>query len=96
MSEEIIPLEELEEELKRCPEWDTEGDSIVRQWDFEGFEDAMEFVNVVADIAEVACHHPEIEIRYNKVKLLLATHEIGGVTEADLEMAIRIDTVQDA
>jgi 4a-hydroxytetrahydrobiopterin dehydratase len=56
----------------------------------------MEFVNVVADIAEAAFHHPDIDIRYSKVKLLLITHEIGGVTEADIEMATRIDTVTDA
>ena len=96
MSEEVISPIELSCELKRCPEWEVDGDGISRNWEFESFGDAMEFVNVVADIAEAAFHHPDIDIRYSKVKLLLVTHEIGGVTEADVEMATRIDTVTDA
>ncbi len=96
MSEEVISPVELSSELKRCPEWEVDADGISRLWEFESFEDAMEFVNVVADIAEAACHHPDIDIRYSKVKLLLSTHEIGGATEADIEMATRIDTVTDA
>lgn len=96
MSEEIIPPVELARVLKRCPEWEVDSDGISRTWEFESFEDAMEFVNVVADIAEAAFHHPDIDIRYSKVKLLLSTHEIGGATEADIEMATRIDTITDA
>ncbi|MFC4994060.1 4a-hydroxytetrahydrobiopterin dehydratase [Rubritalea tangerina] len=93
MSEEIIPADVLAEELKHCPEWDIEGEAIVRSWEFENFADAMEFVNIVADVAEGAGHHPDFFIRYNKVKLTLSTHEIGGVTDADLVMAGRIDNV---
>ncbi|MEO1857041.1 MAG: 4a-hydroxytetrahydrobiopterin dehydratase [Rubritalea sp.] len=96
MSEEVISPVELFSELKRCPEWEVDNDGISRLWEFESFEDAMEFVNVVADIAESACHHPDIDIRFTKVKLLLSTHEIGGATEADIEMAKRIDTITDA
>ena len=96
MSEEIIRPTELPSKLKSCPEWEAVGDGISRTWEFESFEDAIEFVNVVADIAEAAFHHPDIDIRLNKVKLLLSTHEIGGATEADIEMATRIDTVTDA
>lgn len=95
MSEEIIPPNELAKELKRCPEWEIEESSITKGWEFEGFGDAMEFVNTVADVAEAAFHHPDINIRYNKVKLLLTTHEIGGVTEADVEMATRFDQLSD-
>lgn len=95
MSEEIIPKKELSDVLHRCPEWEIESDGIVRSYEFESFVDAIDFVNVVADIAETAFHHPEIWIRYNKVKLILSTHEIGGVTEADVVMASRIDTVTD-
>lgn len=95
MSEEIIPKDQLSVALKHSPEWDVEGQGITRQWEFEDFNDAMEFVNIVAEVAEAACHHPDINIRYNKVKLVLTTHEIGGVTEADVEMAGRIDNLCD-
>lgn len=93
MSEEIIGREKLEVALKHTPEWEVVGSGIVRLWEFEDFSEAMEFVNTVAEVAEVACHHPDILVRYNKVTLTLTTHEIGGVTEADVEMAGRIDNV---
>ena len=96
MSEEVMSPSELSSALKRCPEWEIDRDGISRTWEFESFEDAMEFVNLVADIAERAFHHPDIDIRYSKVKLLLSTHELGGATEADIEMAARIDTLTDA
>ena len=95
MSEEILSSEELVVAVKRCPEWDVENEMLVRGWEFETFEESMEFVNTVADVAEEAFHHPDILIRYNKVKLTLVTHEIGGITAADLEMAVRIDNAVD-
>lgn len=95
MSEEIIPKNQLSDALKHSPEWDVEGLGITRLWEFEDFNEAMEFVNTVAEVAEEACHHPDIDVRYNKVKLTLVTHEIGGVTEADVEMAGRIDNLCD-
>ena len=95
MSEEIIPKDQLNVALKHSPEWDVVGKGIIRQWEFEDFNEAMEFVNTVAEVAETACHHPDIDIRYNKVRLNLTTHEIGGVTEADVEMAGRIDNLCD-
>ncbi|GAA5496139.1 4a-hydroxytetrahydrobiopterin dehydratase [Rubritalea squalenifaciens DSM 18772] len=95
MSEEIISPSELEEELRKCPEWEIKGSKIIRELEFEEFMDAIDFVNLIAEAAEDASHHPDIDIRYNKVKLALTTHEIGGVTEADLEMAIRIDNICD-
>lgn len=95
MSEEIITKEDLKDELRKCPEWEIKGSKIVRELEFEEFMDAIDFVNLLAEAAEDASHHPDIDIRYNKVKLALTTHEIGGVTEADLEMAVRIDNICD-
>lgn len=91
MSKKMIAVDVLRAALSRSSEWELEGECIVRGWEFEGFGEAMAFVNAVADVAELANHHPDILIRYNKVKLMLSTHELGGVTEADLEMAGRID-----
>lgn len=93
MSEETLSKDELSAVMHRCPEWDVRDKKLVRMYEFETFSDAMEFVNTVADIAETAYHHPDIDIRYNKVRLALTTHELGGVTEADVEMAGRIDTI---
>lgn len=73
-------------------EWRREGDEIVRDWQFENFAQAMEFVNRVADEAEEANHHPDILIYgWNKVRLSLTNHSAGGLTAADFTMAKRID-----
>ena len=73
-------------------DWSREGDEIVREWRFEDFAQAMEFVNRVADAAEEANHHPDILIYgWNKVKLSLTNHSAGGLTEPDFTMAHRID-----
>lgn len=95
MSEEVLSLSEIERELKRCPEWEIQGKKIIREWEFEDFMEAMDFVNRVADVAEAAAHHPDIDIRYNKVRLGLTTHEMDGVTDADIEVAHRIDNTCD-
>ena len=73
-------------------DWSREGDEIVREWKFENFAQAMEFVNQVADAAEEANHHPDILIHsWNQVRLTLSTHSAGGITENDLSLAARID-----
>ena len=61
---------------------------------FERFVDAIEFVNIVAEIAESAGHHPDIDVRYTSVKLVLVTHDAGGLTGKDFDVAKRIDGVK--
>ena len=87
----VLSAEDLEGMLKKLPEWELEGGAIERNFEFENFNEAMEFVNTVAELAEEADHHPDIDIRWNKVRLALVTHSAGGITEADTEMAQRID-----
>ncbi len=73
-------------------EWRRDGQAIVRELAFEDFPRAIAFVNRVADAAETANHHPDIYLHgWNKVRLELSTHSEGGLTQADLEMATRID-----
>ncbi|HUE25707.1 MAG TPA: 4a-hydroxytetrahydrobiopterin dehydratase [Solirubrobacteraceae bacterium] len=73
-------------------EWHREGDEIVREWRFADFAEAMGFVNRVAEAAEEANHHPDILVHgWNKVRLSLTNHAAGGLTDADFEMASRID-----
>jgi 4a-hydroxytetrahydrobiopterin dehydratase len=73
-------------------QWRREGNQIVREWRFDDFAAAMAFVNRVAEAAEAANHHPDILVHgWNKVTLSLTNHSAGGLTEADFEMAARID-----
>ena len=71
--------------------WRQEGESLVRDYKFEDFAEAMAFVNRVAELAEAADHHPDIDIRYNKVSIALSTHSEGGITEKDFALAEQID-----
>jgi 4a-hydroxytetrahydrobiopterin dehydratase len=68
--------------------------SLEKEIVFKNFDKAMDFVNVVADEAEREGHHPDIDIRYNKVKLVLSTHAIGGLSENDFILASKIDAIK--
>ena len=75
-------------------EWKLEGDALVRDLEFKDFKSAMAAVNRVADAAEEANHHPDILIHgWNRVRLTLTTHSEGRVTDADHDMARRLDEV---
>ncbi len=92
----LITAEELPAVLKKIPAWDSEdGKSLVRTIEFEEFMDGIEFIGTLAEIAEEAFHHPDIDIRYTNVTISLTTHEHGGITAADVEMAQRIDRLVD-
>ena len=73
------------------PEWELDGETIRRTFRFEDFTGAMGFVTKVALVAEKANHHPDIDIRWNKVTLALTTHDAGGLTTRDIELAKDID-----
>lgn len=91
----LLEDNDLTAALKKCPEWEYEKKSITRTVEFEEFMDAIDFVNDLAEIAEEAQHHPDIIIRHTKVTLRLTTHDMGGVTELDIELAARIDNLVD-
>jgi 4a-hydroxytetrahydrobiopterin dehydratase len=91
----MAPLNDLliEEKLKAIPGWKLENGEIVRLFTLADFPAAMEFVNRVAEKAEAAGHHPDIDIRYNKVRLALTSHDAGGLTVRDFELAAAIDAL---
>ncbi|WP_193213897.1 4a-hydroxytetrahydrobiopterin dehydratase [Luteolibacter marinus] len=91
----LLEDDDLNAALKKCPEWEFEKKAMVRVIEFEEFMDAIDFVNSVAEIADEAQHHPDIRISYTKVTLNLTTHDAGGVTDADVELAQRIDNLVD-
>ncbi len=92
----MTPLSDAEiEQRLSSTEWlkrGGDGGAIVREWKFEDFAHAIAFINRVADAAETANHHPDILLHgWNKVRLELCTHSEGGLTQADFDMAARID-----
>jgi 4a-hydroxytetrahydrobiopterin dehydratase len=83
--------EELEAFLSNAEGWTSQGDAISKDFAFPGFRAAIAFVNRVAERADAARHHPDIEIHYNRVTISLSTHDAGGVTEKDVAAAADID-----
>jgi 4a-hydroxytetrahydrobiopterin dehydratase len=77
--------------LQTAPDWKRQGSTITRTFQFKDFPMAIKFVNAVAQLAESAWHHPDIDIRWNKVTLTLTTHDAGGLTEKDFELAKQFD-----
>jgi 4a-hydroxytetrahydrobiopterin dehydratase len=73
--------------------WSRDGAELVKVHQGRAFSDALAYVNAVGALAEDMDHHPDIDIRWNKVILRLSTHSEGGITEADLELGRRIDAV---
>jgi 4a-hydroxytetrahydrobiopterin dehydratase len=85
-----LSQKELEVVLERQPGWELKGGMLVREWKFRDFLEAMSFVYWVAEMAEEEGHHPDIDIRYNKIRLALVTHDAGGITYRDAGMAAKI------
>ncbi|MFZ1995257.1 MAG: 4a-hydroxytetrahydrobiopterin dehydratase [Solirubrobacteraceae bacterium] len=90
---ETLNEDEIASRLRRLP-WERDGDEIVREWRFADFNEAVAFVNRVAEVAEEANHHPDILLHgWNMVKLSLTNHAAGGLTEMDFTMAERFDAL---
>ena len=77
--------------LATLPEWKKQGVLITRTFQFKDFPAAIKFVDAVAELAEQAWHHPDIDIRWNKVTLTLTTHDAGGLTKKDFVLARKFD-----
>lgn len=79
--------------LASVPDWKNQDSAITRTFQFKDFPGAVKFVNSVAGIAEKEWHHPDIDIRWNKVTLTLSTHDAGGLTEKDFNLAKQFDAL---
>jgi len=84
--------DELQAAVARLPGWAAEDGALVKRFTFPTFPEGVYFVDRVADLAEEAGHHPDIDIRYTTITMRLATHDEGGVTEKDTALAEQIDT----
>ena len=82
---------QIKESLSTAPKWKKRGSEITRTYEFKDFPAAIKFVTAVARLAEKAWHHPDIDIRWNKVTLTLSTHDEGGLTQKDFDLAARFD-----
>ncbi len=91
----LLDAAEIKVALKKVPEWELDKKKIERTFEFDDFTGAIDFVNLVAEISEEQEHHPDIDIRYNKVKLSVYTHNKNGLTELDFQLAERIDTLSE-
>ena len=88
-----LTTQEISLHLKVVPDWSKRAQTICRVFKFEGFLMSMAFVRRIAKQAQKTNHHPDIDIRFDRVKLTLTTHDEGGVTEKDFSLARECDGV---
>lgn len=82
---------QIKTSLTALPDWQKRDKTITRTFVFKDFPAAIKFVNAVAKLAEKAWHHPDIDVRWNKVTVTLTTHDTGGLTEKDFALAQKFD-----
>ena len=90
---ELLDLRQVDEQLGAGSPWRRESKTLIKDWSGNDFAAALAYVNRVGELAEKAGHHPDIDIRWNKVTLHLSTHSAGGITQADLDLARQIDAL---
>ena len=91
MAAELLDDEEIEQRLDELGDWEREGDEIQKWFEFDDFSSTIKFVNDVAKLADRYDHHPDIDIRYARVKLTLTTHSENGITSIDFDFANDIE-----
>ena len=84
---------QIADSLAALPAWAREDGAIVRVFELESFAAAIAFVVRVGFLAEAADHHPDLDVRWRKVRVALTTHDAGGITEADFALARQIEAV---
>ena len=86
-----LTAKQIKDALPDVPHWQKKTQVIQRTYEFKDFPAAIKFVNAAARLAEKAWHHPDIDIRWNKVTLALTTHDEGGLTARDFALAEKFD-----
>jgi len=89
----LLTEAEIAGRLADVPAWTRTGSAIARSWKFEDFKEALAFINRVGALAEAANHHPDISNSWNRVILSLTTHDRGGLTALDFDLAKKIDAL---
>ena len=89
----LLTDKEIQEQAKRLEDWTVEGKKLQRTFKFKDFVEAIAFINKIVEPAEAAAHHPDLEISYNKVNVTLTTHDAGGLTSKDFDLAQAISKI---
>ena len=89
----LLSESEVEAKLAQLPGWQLEGSAIAKEFDRGNFVGSVEFVSSLVEPAEAMNHHPDLEISWDTVKVMLSTHSEGGLTAADFELAAKIDAL---
>jgi 4a-hydroxytetrahydrobiopterin dehydratase len=82
---------EIRRALGTLPGWTRKGEALSKTYSFARFADGIRFVQQVAEVADRMNHHPDIDIRYTRISFSLSTHDAGGITQRDLELASAIE-----
>ena len=93
MAARLLDVEELTTALVDLPGWERDGDTLVRAIEAPDFPAAIALVDDVAEVAEQMNHHPDIDIRWRRLRFVLSSHFAGGLTQLDVELAHRISTL---
>jgi 4a-hydroxytetrahydrobiopterin dehydratase len=88
--------DEIAAALANLPGWAREGDTIVKTFELPTFPAAIAVVGEIAERAEAANHHPDLDIRYRRLRVALSTHDAGGITEKDVALATEIEALAEA
>jgi 4a-hydroxytetrahydrobiopterin dehydratase len=86
-----LPDTDIDAALAALPGWERDGDEIVRVYERDSFRSVIDLVDRIADAAEAADHHPDLDIRYRTLRVTLSTHSEGGITAQDFALAGEID-----
>jgi 4a-hydroxytetrahydrobiopterin dehydratase len=93
MKRELLDSDELSAALSELPGWSSDNGLLKRRYEFSNFADALAFVNKVGELAEIADHHPDITFGWGYAEIALTTHDRGGITDFDLNLAQRIEMI---
>ncbi len=85
--------EEIENALTNLDDWESENDNLKKHFEFENFAEALAFVNRVGAIAERRDHHPDVLLGWGYAEFFITTHDAGGITARDFELAKDIDKI---
>lgn len=96
MERRILRADELHETLRTLDGWAVDGKFLKRRYEFTNFAESLDFVNRVGALAEAADHHPDITFGWGYAEIALTTHDRGGVTDVDVRLAGRVNTLGDS
>ena len=85
--------DEIETELQTVPGWSLENEKLARQFEFKTYKDGLVFGVAVGHVADKLNHHPDLEIGYGTVRVSVSTHDVGGISPYDFELARRVENL---